>query len=430
VSRPTPTPVEATSSSRSSATPVTSSKDSGQETLLGPVEIDAIAHGGHCVARYEGRVIFVRHALPGERVQVQITDDSHDRYWRADAVQVLRPSADRVAPSCPIAGPGLCGGCDFQHVDLTAQRRLKAEVVAEQLRRLAGIDWTDVVEPADTPHSAEGLGWRTRMRYHVDDRGRAGLRAHRSHAVVPLPPTGCPIADRRTPPVIHRQWNPGSDLIAVAGATQTALTVDGELIGGDHQLVELAADRSWTVRPDTFWQAHSLAAETLVAAVLDGVVPRRGEGAFDLYCGVGLFAGALLDAGCRVWGVDANASAIELAKNNLIDAGDRVTLRTDRVERALRRLPRRADLIVLDPPRTGAGRAVMELIASRAPRAIAYVACDPAALARDLGTIGHTGYYSVTSIRAFDLFPMTAQVECVAIIERDPGAGKGRVRGR
>jgi tRNA/tmRNA/rRNA uracil-C5-methylase (TrmA/RlmC/RlmD family) len=184
------------------------------------------------------------------------------------------------------------------------------------------------------------------------------------------------------------------------------------------------------VRPDTFWQAHSLAAETLVAAVLDGVVPRRGEGAFDLYCGVGLFAGALLDAGCRVWGVDANASAIELAKNNLIDAGDRVTLRTDRVERALRRLPRRADLIVLDPPRTGAGRAVMELIASRAPRAIAYVACDPAALARDLGTIGHTGYYSVTSIRAFDLFPMTAQVECVAIIERDPGAGKGRVRGR
>ena len=157
---------------------------------------------------------------------------------------------------------------------------------------------------------------------------------------------------------------------------------------------------------------------------------RDGVKAPSTYCGVGLFAGALLDAGCRVWGVDANACAIELAKNNLIDAGDRVTLRTDRVERALRRLPRRADLIVLDPPRTGAGRAVMELIASRAPRAIAYVACDPAALARDLGTIGHTGYYSVTSIRAFDLFPMTAQVECVAIIERDPGAGKGRVRGR
>jgi tRNA/tmRNA/rRNA uracil-C5-methylase (TrmA/RlmC/RlmD family) len=430
VSRPTRTgSAEAASSSRSSGTRASSSNDSGQGTLLGPVEVGAIAHGGHCVARYEGRVIFVRHALPGERVLVQITDDSHDRFWRADAVQVLRPSADRVAPPCPIAGPGLCGGCDFQHVDLAAQRRLKAEVVAEQLRRLAAIDWAGVVEPADTPDTAEGLGWRTRMRYHVDDRGQAGLRAHRSHTIVPLPPTGCLIADRRTPPVNQRQWNPGSNLIAVASATQTALTVDGELIGGDHQLVEVAAHRTWMVHPDSFWQAHPLAADRLVAAVLDGVVPQPGEDAFDLYCGVGLFAGALLDAGCQVWGVDSHPSAIKLAERNLTEAGDRLTLRTDRVERALRRLPRRADLIVLDPPRTGAGGTVMEAIASRAPRAIAYVACDPAALARDLRTVAQSGY-SVTKIRAFDLFPMTAHVECVAVIEPDPGAEKAPARGR
>jgi tRNA/tmRNA/rRNA uracil-C5-methylase (TrmA/RlmC/RlmD family) len=400
-----------------------------QETLLGPVEVDAIAHGGHCVTRYEGRVIFVRHALPGEQVLVQITDDSHDRFWRADAVQVLRPSADRVAPPCQIAGPGLCGGCDFQHVDLAAQRRLKAEVVSEQLRRLAGIDWTGGVEPADTPDTAEGLGWRTRMRYHVDDRGRAGLRAHRSHTIVPLPSTGCLIADRRTTPVIQRQWNPGSDLTAVASATQTALTVDGELVAGDHDLIEVAAHRTWTVHPDSFWQAHPLAADTLVAAVLEGMVPRAGEGAFDLYCGVGLFAGALLDAGCRVWGVESDPSAIMLAERNLADAGDRVALRADRVERGLRRLPRRTDLIVLDPPRTGAGSAVMKAIASRSPRAIVYVACDPAALARDLGTVVDWGY-SVKSIRAFDLFPMTAHVECVAIIEPDAGAEKAAARGR
>ena len=429
MSRPTRTESVDASSSRSKGTRVTPSKDVALETLLGPVEVGAIAHGGHCVARYEGRVIFVRHALPGERVLVQITDDSHDRFWRADAVQVLRPSADRVAPPCPIAGPGLCGGCDFQHVDVAAQRRLKAGVVAEQLRRLAGIDWTGGVEAADTSDTAHGLGWRTRMRYHVDDRGRAGLRAHRSHTIVPLPPTGCLIADRRTPPVIQHQWNPGSDLVAVAGATQTALTVDGELVDGDHDLIEVAAHRTWTVHPDSFWQAHPLAADTLVAAVLDGVAPRPGEGAFDLYCGVGLFAGALLDAGCRVWGVESQASAIKLAERNLADAGDRVALRADRVEHALRRLPRRTDLIVLDPPRTGAGAAVMEAIASRAPRAIAYVACDPAALARDLGTVVHSGY-SVTSIRAFDLFPMTAHVECVAIIEPDAGAGRVPSRGR
>jgi tRNA/tmRNA/rRNA uracil-C5-methylase (TrmA/RlmC/RlmD family) len=267
------------------------------------------------------------------------------------------------------------------------------------------------------------------MRYHVDDHGRAGLRAHRSHTIVPLPPTGCLIADRRTPPVSQRQWNPGSDLLAVAGGTQTALTVDGELIGGDQQLVEVAAHRKWTVHPDSFWQAHPLAADTLVAAVLEGVGPRPGDDAFDLYCGVGLFAGALLDAGCQVWGVDSHASAIKLAERNLSDAGHRVALRADRVERALRRLPRRTDLIVLDPPRTGAGGAVMEAIVSRAPRAIAYVACDPAALARDLGAVVHSGY-SVRSIRAFDLFPMTAHVECVAIIEPDLGTEMAPAGGR
>lgn len=389
----------------------------------------SIAHGGHCVARHEGRVIFVRHALPGERVLVRITDDSHDRFWRADAVQILEPSVERVAPPCPIAGPGLCGGCDFQHVDLAAQRRLKSEVVTEQLRRLAGIDWAGEVEAIQTPGTADGLGWRTRMRYHVDNSGRAGLRAHRSHRIMPLPAIGCLIAHPRTPNVVDHGWPPGSELVAVAGSTQAALTVDGVLVEGDHDLVEMAAGRSWTTHPDSFWQVHPGAADTLVAAVCEGLTPRPGEGAFDLYCGVGLFSGALLGAGCRVWGLESSASAITLAQHNLSDAGDRVRLRADRVERGLRRLPRRTDLIVLDPPRQGAGAAVMEAIASRAPRAVAYVACDPAALARDLGTVAQLGY-SVTSIRAFDVFPMTAQVECVVIIEPDAGARNPPAGGR
>jgi tRNA/tmRNA/rRNA uracil-C5-methylase (TrmA/RlmC/RlmD family) len=105
--------------------------------VLGPVEVGPVAHGGHCVARHHGRVIFVRHALPGERVLLQVTDDSHDRFWRADAVEVLTASPDRVEPPCPIARPGLCGGCDFQHATLPAQRGLKTAVVSEQLRRLA-----------------------------------------------------------------------------------------------------------------------------------------------------------------------------------------------------------------------------------------------------------------------------------------------------
>src|SRR6478735_5540443 len=123
----------------------------GDEPVIGPVEIGPVAHGGHCVARHEGRVLFVRHALPGEQVMVRITDDSHSRFWRADAVEIRAASPDRVVPPCPVSGPGLCGGCNFQHVELDAQRELKRAVVAEQLSRLAGLEWSGAVESVATP---------------------------------------------------------------------------------------------------------------------------------------------------------------------------------------------------------------------------------------------------------------------------------------
>jgi tRNA/tmRNA/rRNA uracil-C5-methylase (TrmA/RlmC/RlmD family) len=344
-----------------------------------------VAHGGHCVARHEGRVIFVRHALPGERVLVRVTDDRHDRFWRADAVEILAASPDRVEPPCPIARPGLCGGCDFQHATLPAQRRLKTEVVAEQLRRLAGIEWAGEVMDVSTPETADGLHWRTRMRYVTDEAGRVGLRAHRSHRVVPLPPGGCRIA------------------------------APGALTGDEGVVAEVAAGRRWAVDADGFWQVHPAAADTLVEAVLAGLRPQSGERALDLYAGVGLFAGALADAGCRVWAVEGSRSAAKQAEQNLADVADRVQVRAGQVDRVLRTLPQRVDLIVLDPPRSGAGRAVMQAVVARRPRAVAYVACDPAALARDLATAAGHGY-EPDVITAYDLFPMTHHVECVAIL--------------
>jgi tRNA/tmRNA/rRNA uracil-C5-methylase (TrmA/RlmC/RlmD family) len=388
-----------------------------ESALIGPLEVGPIAHGGHCVARWQGRVIFVRHTLPGERVLAAVTDDSHHRYWRADAVQILHPAADRVVPPCPIAGPDLCGGCDFQHVSLPGQRRLKAAVVAEQLRRLAGLDWTGEVEPIGGPPTAAGLGWRTRMRYHATSTGLAGLRRHRSHDLVPLPGVGCLIADPRTPRVVGRTFPPGAELVAVVGATGSALLIDGHPADpeSDPVLEERVVGRPLRVSATGFWQVHRDAAATLVEAVLDGLRPRPEERAFDLYCGVGLFARFLADRGCRVWGVETSAAAARQARKNLSDAGRRVRVEIGRVERALARLPRRADLVVLDPPRSGAGRAVIAAVAARWPRSVAYVACDPAALARDLAYAADSGYRPV-SIRAFDLFPMTAHVECVAIL--------------
>lgn len=383
--------------------------------VLGPVVVGPIAHGGHCVARYQGRVIFVRHALPGESVRLRLTDISRDRYWLADAVEVLIASPDRVPRRCPVSGPGLCGGCDFQHVELSAQRRLKTSVVAEQLHRLAGIHWTGQVEEVPIPGSVDGLAWRTRMRYHVAADGRAGLRAHHSHAIVPLPPTGCPIAAPTVPAVVDRRWRPGTDLVAATGSDSVALLVDGTAELGSPVLTERAIGRDWTVAADGFWQVHPSAAETLAAAVLSGLEPQPGETALDLYCGVGLFCGALADAGCAVWAVEGDKAAARLARQNLSDVRSRVRVHTGQVDRVLPRLPKRVDLVVLDPPRSGAGRTVISAIVARRPRKIAYVACDPAALARDLAFAAAQGYRPV-SVRAFDLFPMTRHIECVAIL--------------
>ncbi|MFC7621945.1 class I SAM-dependent RNA methyltransferase [Microlunatus sp. GCM10028923] len=385
--------------------------------LVGPVDVGPVAHGGHCVARHEGRVIFVRHTLPGERVMIEITDRSHDRFWRGDAVQVIEPAAGRVTPPCPIAGPGLCGGCDFQHVDLATQRDLKRRVVAEQLERLAGLTWDGVVEPVG---DGDGLGWRTRMRYHaVHDQhggtGRVGLRAHRSDRVIELPPDGCRIAapPLRVPPPV-----PEDELVGVAAGDQVVWA------GGDHPagtVRERAVSREFTVAVGGFWQAHAAAPRVLADAVLDGLAPEAGETAFDLYCGVGLFAAALYDRGCAVTGVEGNKPAVELARRNLADAGSRVRFVAGSVDRVLDRPARRGgladrtDLIVLDPPRTGAGRKAITGLARRRPRAIAYVACDPAALARDLGYLAKEGF-QLKSLRAFDLFPMTHHIECVAIL--------------
>jgi tRNA/tmRNA/rRNA uracil-C5-methylase (TrmA/RlmC/RlmD family) len=361
------------------------------EALVGgrfDVEVGPVAHGGHFVARHEGRVIFTRHALPGELVTVEITEDS-GRFLRGEAVDVAVPSSHRVQPPCPLAHPGGCGGCDFQHVELSEQRRLKASVVAEQLSRLAGLDREVVVEPV--PGDRDGLFWRTRMQYvHLPD-GRRGLRKHRSHEVVPV--DRCLIAhpEAREPdrsgPVVEQV----------------------ETVHGTHR---------FTVAGDGFWQVHPGAPRVLVETVLSMLAPQPGERALDLYAGVGLFSAFLAEqvgVDGAVTAIEGDQRATELAAENL--AGQpQASVVHDRVDRAVRRLDADAvDLVVLDPPRAGAKRQVVRAVTGLAPRAVAYVACDPAALARDVAYFAEQAY-RLADLRAFDLFPMTHHVECVALL--------------
>ncbi|GHC53538.1 class I SAM-dependent RNA methyltransferase [Streptomyces cinnamoneus] len=431
-----------------------------QKSLVGQeyeVEVGPVAHGGHCVARTEsGRVLFVRHTLPGERVVARVTEgEETSRFLRADAVEILSASKDRVEAPCPFSGPGLCGGCDWQHAKPGAQRRLKGEVIAEQLQRLAGLTpeeagWDGTVMPAegDKLPAGEVPAWRTRVQYAIDAEGHAGLRKHRSHEVQVI--DHCMIAAPGVSElgIEKREW----PQIATVEAIAASGSADRQVIltpkpGGRLPIVELdkpvsvmrvgekdqrvhrvhgrpfvrerADERTYRVGEGGFWQVHPQAADTLVQAVMQGLMPRKGDMALDLYCGVGLFAGALgerVGEKGAVLGIESGKRAVEDARHNLQDL-DRVRIEQGKVEQVLPRTRiDSADIIVLDPPRAGVGKETVRHLASLGARRIAYVACDPAALARDLKYFAEEGY-RVVKLRAFDLFPMTHHVECVAILK-------------
>src|SRR5699024_1851238 len=396
------------------------------------LEVESVAHGGHCVARWDGRVVFVRHTLPGERVVAEITADGGGSFCRADAVRVLRSAPRRVEPSCPVSGPGGCGGCDWQHVSPRGQRELKSEVLRDQFHRIAGIDLSVPVE--ELPGGP--LRWRTRMELVTDDSGRAGLRAHRSHRVVPL--DDCPIAAEGVlRNVLDRSWDPGDQLQAVLdGVGQQHLSVtpaeprkgrSGLVRGGT--ATEYAADRSWQLDAAGFWQVHSQLADTLARLVDDWAAVPRGGRAWDLYAGVGLFAGVLaarVGARGRVLAVESDRRAVVDGRRNLADS-PQVRWKCGEVRTSLRAARRRdgspqpVDVVVLDPPRKGAGRQVVGVIAAARPSRVVYVSCDPAALARDVATFEAAGY-RLTRLRAFDAFPMTQHLECVALLSAGTAA--------
>lgn len=348
------------------------------------VDIERVAHGGHCVGRVNGPdgrrwVVFVRHALPGERVRASVTAVEKS-FLRADAIEILTSSPDRVEAPCPLAHPAGCGGCDFQHASLAAQRALKESVISEQFSRLAGMDVRVAVEEVQPT-----LRWRTRMHYVPLPGGLRGLRQHRSHAIIEVDDCLIAAPDAREP---------------------GAGTVAEQVLG-----------REFHVAGDGFWQVHPEAPRLLVETVLGMLAPRVGERALDLYAGVGLFSAFLADAvgpTGHVASVEGNRVASRLAERNL-GSFEQAAVTCAPVERAVRGVGG-ADIVVLDPPRVGAKRQVVDAIADLQPRAVAYVACDPAALARDVSYFRERGY-ELTELRAFDLFPMTHHMECVALLE-------------
>ncbi|MCW2659367.1 MAG: rRNA methyltransferase [Mycobacterium sp.] len=393
----------------------------------------APANGGSCVAHHEGRVVFVRYALPGERVRVRVTAE-RGSYWHAEVVEVIEPSQDRVASLCPIAGVDGAGCCDLAFATPEATRALKAQVVANQLQRLGGHRWSGAEAGAEPLSDSGPTGWRTRVRLDVGADRRPGFhRYHSDELVTDLRCAQLPagMLDGLAEGLFKAELAPGAQL-------HVALDDDGErhvvrtlrqggqtattVAEGGYEAVQRVGARSWRVPVTAFWQAHRDAAGVYSDLVADWAQPSTGMTVWDLYGGAGVFAAALGDAvgeSGQVLTIDTSRSATRAARTALADL-PQVTVVTDSVRRALTARgasASRAEVAVLDPPRAGAGRDVIDLLAGAGVPRVVHIGCEAASFARDIGLYRGHGY-AVEEIRVFDAFPLTHHTECVALLTR------------
>ena len=417
------------------------------------LDITDVAHGGVFIARHEGRVVFVSDAVPGERVRVRLTETAKSSFWRGAVVEVLDASPHRrshvwAAADVQIDPDRRPGGADFGHIALAYQRELKLQVLRDALERFGGLELPSVAIRGARPllseqgevvaaESADATGWRTRVSLHVDGDGRVGPYAARSHRVIEV--EELPLATAEIQRAARALSAPSGrvDLVQPAdGRVRVLPRPDGTRDAAPAEVVEeRVGDRVFRVDAGGFWQVHRLAAAALTDAVTERVRASVGDldpdaTHLDLYGGVGLFAAALADMGgvaTRVISVESDARATEHAGENLAEwVGARAeTARVDRYvgglvadasERERERLSR--GVVVLDPPRAGAGRDVVEGLAALGPSAVVYVACDPVALARDLAIFAEHGYRADGGIRGLDLFPNSHHVEAVVALRR------------
>lgn len=382
------------------------------------------ANGGSCVARHDGRVVFVRYALPDEVVRVRVVSE-RGSYWHADVVEVIEPSPDRIDSLCGIAGRDGAGCCDLAFAEPAAARRIKGAVVANQLERLGGHEWSGVAEEVG---GTGPTGWRTRVRLDVSDAGRAGF--HRYHSAELADDLTCAqLPAGMLDGLDGSRWPPGAQLHVALDDAGTRHVVQAgprsgnkkkastQVVEGDYEAVQEIGGRQWRIPVTAFWQAHRDAPRVYSSLVAEAAGLEPGMTAWDLYGGAGVFAAVLADGvgpTGRVVTVDTSRGAARAARTALADL-PQVSVVTDSVRRALSSEKSRADVVVLDPPRAGAGREVIEQLAG-VPRII-HIGCEAASFARDVGEYRRHGY-AVEQLRVFDSFPLTHHVECVAVLSR------------
>jgi 23S rRNA (uracil1939-C5)-methyltransferase len=392
-----------------------------------------MAHGGEAVARKDGKAHFVAGAMPGEVVEVTVTED-RGSWARARLISVLDASPDRRDPPCPHADQ--CGGCQWQHADRDVQLRWKREIVSSQLSHLGRIESPPVTE-AEAPGPA--FGYRNRMDFHVVD-GRPGLMRHRSNDVVPL--DSCLLLDPLLQPVFSNLGDlTGADRITLRCGTRTGdvlVIVEGEIpshaptwgvpvlrregkrtvpVIGDPTFSDIVDTTTFSIPWDGFFQNNTHGADRLVDVVRVAADLQPHETLLDGYCGVGLFGATVGKDAELVLGMDSAPRSIEFARRNLTAAGVNHHVVEGSFTLDIERLDAYWDVAVVDPPRKGLGERGVEAVTSAMPRRIVHVACDPASLARDSRILRSVGYELIEAT-PIDMFPQTYHVEVVATFER------------
>ncbi len=404
------------------------------------LKLDAMAHGGEALGRYDDQVIFVPYTIPGEEVRAEIVED-HERYARARLLEVLTPSPARVEPPCPFFGQARCGGCQWQHIDTPVQAPMKGLVTFDQLKRIGHFPDPPVFEPLP---DETGWAYRNHALFRTDPQGRLGFLSAGSHSIYPI--DDCLIVhpllssllqslDMTYPELEWLEMRVGAatgDLMLLLQAKEEespSLEVDfpvsivqirhddaiAPLIGLDY-IIERVHDRDFRISATSFFQVNSAQAAQLVSIVLGALDLDGNACVLDAYCGVGLFTAFIAEEVAHVIGIEANPPAIIDARHNLSNF-DNVTLLAGPVEELLPEVTETLDAMVVDPPRSGLAPEMVDAIAAQEPRQVVYVSCDPATLARDCRRLVRQGY-NLEWIQPVDLFPQTYHIENIALLVR------------
>ena len=381
------------------------------------LNIEKVAHGGFCIARHEGIVIFVRHALPNEKVEAKLISLAPGKKsWFAQTTKIINASKYRRESPCEYFHENGCGGCDFQHTTSSYQRSLKLEVLIEQLQRLGNVTNAreicriNAVEP-------EEKYWRTKIRVIANEKGEWGFRKFKDHQIQPI--KKCLIADESINQILETlPSGQANEEISIVKSDEETIVIPGQSrIKNDLSIKRNVLGIDFESQGSGFWQVHQNAAHTLMTVVENESKKMEINNFLDLYSGVGILGRAILKnhPQAKGYAIESEKDATKSALANLKEF--KVKCLSQKVDKWIFSNSEKFDLVVLDPPRSGAGVKVMKEICKKTLSKIIYIACDPASLARDVAVAEDKGW-KLVKVDAYDFFPMTHHFESVAIFTR------------